>query len=374
MMTASIIISSYNYAPYLRQAIDSALAQTHPATEVIVVDDGSSDESPQIIRSYGDRVRAILKSNGGQASSWNVGYEASRGDVILFLDSDDVLEANAVRCAVAAMTQSASKVHWPLRKIDESGQRLDQLVPSAKLSGGDLRDIVLRCGPRSEGYIWPPTSGNLWSRRFLRRVMPISESSYRTCPDLYLCAIAPLYGSVRAINEPLSLWRVHRQNHTGKDAFRARVHRYVKLWEDCCDDLEQHAHRLNLMPNPARWRRDSWWHRLERASGDLDRILPREEPFVLVDDETWGCAELGARAVMPLLAQRGAPENDDHALAELRSRRDQGARHLVITWPSFWWLDHYAQLARYLRERCRCVADHDDFVAFELAVESGTHA
>jgi hypothetical protein len=153
------------------------------------------------------------------------------------------------------------------------------------------------------------------------------------------------------------------------------VHRYVKLWEDCCADVEQHAHRLGLVPHPTRWRSASWWHRLERASGELARILPREKPFVLIDDETWGCAELGgARIALPLLASRGAPESDVHALAELRARCDEGTRHVVVTWPSFWWLDYYPQLARHLNESCRRLADHDDFVVFELlAAEGGSH-
>src|SRR2546423_2847131 len=87
----SIIISSYNYARFLREAIDSALTQTYPYVEVIVVDDGSTDDSPRMIREYGERVRAIIKPNGGQASAWNAGFAASGGDAIIFLDSDDLL-------------------------------------------------------------------------------------------------------------------------------------------------------------------------------------------------------------------------------------------------------------------------------------------
>src|SRR2546423_15707744 len=85
----TIIISSYNYGRYLRKAIDSALKQTHAHTEVIVVDDGSTDDSRVVIASYGDQIVPVLKENGGQASALNVGFSASQGDVIIFLDSDD---------------------------------------------------------------------------------------------------------------------------------------------------------------------------------------------------------------------------------------------------------------------------------------------
>jgi len=373
--TASVIISSYNYAAYLRQAIDSALAQTraHPATEVIVVDDGSTDDSPQIIRSYGGRVRAIFNDNGGQASSLNAGFGASRGEVILFLDSDDLLEPDAVRHAVSLIDASVSKAHWPVQKVDASDRRLGQLVPNQPLPAGDLREAVLRHGPRSDAYVWPPTSGNAWSRDYLVRVMPMPVVSYRTCPDLYLCGLAPLYGNVVAISQPLSAWRVHGQNHTGKDPFRLRVERYVKLWEACCEDLERHARGLGLSPEAGRWRRESWWHRLRRASQALAELLPAGQTLALVDDETWACDDLDGRRVMRLTPGGAPPADDAEALRHLNVCRAEGAVHLVFAWPAFWWIDHYRQLAHHLRARGRCVAQTEDFVVFALPPEGVGH-
>lgn len=74
---ASIIIDNYNYGRFLADAINSALAQTYQHTEVIVVDDGSTDNSREIISQYGDRIRPVLKENGGQGSAFNAGFEAS---------------------------------------------------------------------------------------------------------------------------------------------------------------------------------------------------------------------------------------------------------------------------------------------------------
>src|SRR4029078_7561808 len=81
----SIIINNYNYAPYLAAAIDSALAQDYGKSELIVVDDGSTDCSQGIIASYGSQLTAIYKQNGGQASALNVGFAASCGEIIIFL-------------------------------------------------------------------------------------------------------------------------------------------------------------------------------------------------------------------------------------------------------------------------------------------------
>src|SRR6478735_6102551 len=93
---ASVIINNYNYADYLHQAINSALQQDYSNTEVLVVDDGSTDQSRDVIFGYGSRVTPIFKSNGGQASALNAGAAASRGDIVLFLDADDVLLPSAV--------------------------------------------------------------------------------------------------------------------------------------------------------------------------------------------------------------------------------------------------------------------------------------
>jgi glycosyltransferase involved in cell wall biosynthesis len=369
--TASVIISSYNYAPYLRAAIDSALAQTYAGMEVIVVDDGSTDDSPQIVRSYGQRIRAILKDNAGQASCLNEGFAASRGDVILFMDSDDELEGDAVERAVEAMAPAVSKAHWPLREVDPAGRAGSNVVPRAPLSAGDLRGAVLEHGPSGAHYTWPPTSGNAWARWYLDRVMPMPAARYRTCPDLYLCALAPLYGVIVAVDRPLGRWRVHGQNNTWKGRFLDRLDDYVELWEQACSDLESHTRRLALHPNPARWRAESWWHRLRDAARRLDGLLPRGVPFVLIDDDQWGCAEIGGRAAMPLVREGGAPADDAHAIAQLAARRAEGVRHVIFAWPAFWWLEHYRHFADHLLSTSVCIADDNSIVVRELRDAGG---
>src|SRR5215469_16521569 len=94
---ASIVVTNYNYGRFVARCIDSALAQSYPDTEVVVVDDASRDHSREIIRSYGKRVVPILlERNGGQGAAFNAGFRACRGDVVLFLDADDWLYPHAV--------------------------------------------------------------------------------------------------------------------------------------------------------------------------------------------------------------------------------------------------------------------------------------
>ncbi len=86
----SVVIPSYNAARWLGESLDSILAQTVPAGEVVVVDDGSTDDTPALLRRYGDRVRVVLGAHGGLAAARNLGLAAARGDWIAFHDADDV--------------------------------------------------------------------------------------------------------------------------------------------------------------------------------------------------------------------------------------------------------------------------------------------
>lgn len=101
----SIIINNYNYESFLQIAINSALKQTYPNIEVVVVDDGSTDHSWEIIESYGDRIIPVAKENGGQASSLNAGVQASSGDILCFLDADDIFYPQKVEAIVNLLSQ-----------------------------------------------------------------------------------------------------------------------------------------------------------------------------------------------------------------------------------------------------------------------------
>jgi hypothetical protein len=220
LVLVSILISSYNYAPYLSASIDSALSQTHREVEVIVVDDGSTDESPAIIGSYGERVESVLKENGGQVSALNAAFERSRGELICFLDADDVFEADKVERVVAAARDmpDAYLIHHQLQPIDKDGEPIDSSFPR-RVDDGDLRDRVIRGG----GWFFHAVSSALSFRRsFAERLFPIpAECVVRIGPetrrfmtegDTYLTGPAALLAPVAGIQAPLARYREHGAN------------------------------------------------------------------------------------------------------------------------------------------------------------------
>ena len=132
-MLVSIVINNYNYGRYIGAAIDSALAQTWNPLEVIVVDDGSTDDSWAVIESYGERVHAIRQANGGQGAAYNTGLAASRGEWVLFLDSDDMLDVGAIARMLSFADDKVAKVQGYLRRIDADGKPLGGAVPYLSL-------------------------------------------------------------------------------------------------------------------------------------------------------------------------------------------------------------------------------------------------
>ena len=209
--TVSVIINNYNYDCFLSEAINSALNQTYSNTEIIVVDDGSTDNSRDIIAGYGDQIIPILKENGGQSSALNLGFAVSKGEIICFLDSDDAWHPQKVECVAGAFDRypNASVIYHKVQNVDKTGKPLNRPWPH-KVVRGNIAQKVVNCGG---WWPWPPTTGLSFSRKFLLQVMNIPEKEYRICADTYLADLAPFFGNVVGIDQTLSLMRLHGSNN-----------------------------------------------------------------------------------------------------------------------------------------------------------------
>jgi glycosyltransferase involved in cell wall biosynthesis len=146
----SVIIPTHNYARFIRRAVDSVLAQTYPSVECVVVDDGSTDDTPQVLAGYGDRIRVIRTQQQGPATARNAGIRSATGEFIAFLDADDrwldhklarqveVLETDpslgAVGCAVIFVNAAG----------DETGRHTFPTPPVPTNLERQLRDLACR--------------------------------------------------------------------------------------------------------------------------------------------------------------------------------------------------------------------------------------
>jgi len=206
----SIIVTNYNYGRYLHAAIDSALAQTYPQVEVIVVDDGSTDDSREIIESYGKRIIPIIKVNGGHGSALNAGYASSRGGIVMFLDADDELLSEAAEWVVKAWRPGIAKVQFQLEMVDDRGNPIGLRVPTFNgfIPNGDIRDRIVRFGE----YPSSPSSGNAYARAALERLMPLDEATWFVAAEKPLVFLTPFFGDAVSICAPLGRYRIHENN------------------------------------------------------------------------------------------------------------------------------------------------------------------
>lgn len=366
---ASIIITNYNYGHFLAEAIDSALNQTYQPIEVIVVDDGSTDNSQQIVANYGDKIIPVLKENGGQGSAFNAGFAKSRGEVICFLDADDILLPRAIALAVSLLCANTSQVHWHLCAVDARGQPLGKLIPDQPLPQGNLRDVHLQGS--IEDIVFSPTSGNAWSRSYLEKIFPLPDIHYCLNADSYLAFLSPFFGSIKRIREYQSLYRIHGQNGTSKRSYSWQLNQY-----HChVTALRESLHKQGIQVEDAFERQQGSEYKhlqsMVALEKELTGLIPPGRRYILVDMNEWGAGQiLDNCQSIPFLEKDGvywgAPSDDAIAIEELERLRCEGTSFIVFGYPAFWWFDYYAQFNRYLRTKFRCVLDNDRLVVFDL--------
>ncbi len=207
-MLVTVVVLNYNYARFLDQAIDSALGQTHPACEVVVIDNGSTDNSLEVAKRYGDRIRIVQQPvNIGQGQGYNLGFEAARGEWLIWLDADDLLDPDAVAQCLALANPETAKVQFPLRLVDSNARELGGVVPFVRHQG-DVQAIIRRFGH----YAGPPGSGNLYRRSAVAPYFPVPPLDWPICTDTVPFITAPFHGIVIDTGRPLGSYRLHGKN------------------------------------------------------------------------------------------------------------------------------------------------------------------
>ncbi len=206
-MKVSVIVPTHNRAELLRQTLDNLLAQSLPPRQVIVVDDGSTDATPEVLNSYGAAVTALRQENRGAAAARNRGLREATGEFIQFMDSDDLCSLNKLEAQARALTASSAdiclspwaKVRIAHGQIQFEDHVLQQMLPAARLSPA----AWLVRG-------WSTVLQSLlWRRSFLERIGSLREDLV-TNDDIELFWRALSAGATLTFApEALTLYRVH---------------------------------------------------------------------------------------------------------------------------------------------------------------------
>ena len=269
--TATVVIPSFNYARFLRTAVDSALRQRPRPLEVIVVDDGSSDGSTDILAGYGDAIRVLAKENGGHASALNAGCRLALGDAVFLLDSDDDMRPGAIATVLSAWREDSVFVHWRPSQMDADGRDIPGTVPApwVRLEEGDVRERILKTG----GFETTVTSGLALRRDALLRVLPIPEL-FRQGADGYLVRAMAFLGPVQAIDQPLTRYRRHGENDSDLGASHERVaaglRRRIEFKTNELGVVPRLAHEHDMEVDPHYSDRDQEYLFVRLASRKLD--------------------------------------------------------------------------------------------------------
>jgi len=227
----SVLIDTYNHERYIENALLSAIEQDFPVKdyEILVVDDGSTDATPEIIRRFAPRVRLLRKMNGGQASAFNAGFPELRGEIIALLDGDDWFAPGKLTAVMKALEEhpEAGAVGHGYYEFHESANKAHIRAPrESKLLNLETPENAREA---LDGWPFLLMGAHTLRRSVLQKVIPIPE-------ELIFCADTPIIMASMAsgaylLTEPFSYYRHHAQNLcavTANDSNKLRV-RYDML-------------------------------------------------------------------------------------------------------------------------------------------------
>ena len=206
--TIAVVVTAYNYGHFLEPCLASVLGQTRAPDEIVVVDDGSTDRTPEIMAACSESLRYIRTENGGQAAAFNRGAAETRSDLVLFLDADDTLASHAIETVMRHARSDMAHLMFELELIDGAGASQGLHPGLARGLVADNRPAILQRG----SFALAPTSGNVFTRAFLAAAMPMPEPRWRISADCYLIRAAALYGRSVWLREVLGGYRMHFHN------------------------------------------------------------------------------------------------------------------------------------------------------------------
>ena len=208
----TVLIDTYNHERFIGEAIDSVLAQNFPASEmeILVVDDGSTDGTSEVVRKFQPRVRLLRKANGGQASAFNAGIPEAHGEVVAFLDGDDwwatgklaaVAEIFARDSAVGLVGHGTTEIYLDGRRRTEVPREVSRFRLSSTEAAKMFRT--------RRGFLG--SSRMSCRRSVLHEIGPVPKA-LKFEADEYLFTLAGLFADIMILNQSLLFYRLHQDN------------------------------------------------------------------------------------------------------------------------------------------------------------------
>lgn len=208
----TVLVDTYNHERFIEQALFSVIEQNFPADEmeILVVDDGSTDRTPELVRRFEPRVRLIRKENGGQASAFNTGIPKARGEIVAFLDGDDWWTTDKLKRVTEALAadETLGIVGHGIIVVGQDGnEQTETLRDGFRFHANTIEGArLLRCRGSFLG-----TSRMTIRTRVLNLIGPVPES-IRVQADEYLSTLAAVLAGCQILAEPLTYYRLHELN------------------------------------------------------------------------------------------------------------------------------------------------------------------
>jgi glycosyltransferase involved in cell wall biosynthesis len=246
----TVLIDTYNYGQYIEEAIASVLAQDFPAEqrEILVVDDGSTDDTEERVRKFGEKIRYFRKPNGGQASAFNYGFERARGEVIALLDADDLwLPGKLGRVYEEFERHPTAGMVYHRMYLWKGAEETSEDTYFIPISGNipDSRRALLQ-------YPMAGTSCLSFRRNALKQLLPVPEA-LRSQADAYLTALIIFVAPVAAAPEFLGKYRLHganlfqvSANGSSRSQVEHRMAMRAELLSGIQDWLRKHEHEVGM--------------------------------------------------------------------------------------------------------------------------------
>jgi glycosyltransferase involved in cell wall biosynthesis len=366
-MTVSVIMPAFNYARYISESLESLRAQTFADWECIVVDDGSTDDTANVVQKIvanDARIRYIHQANRGQPAARNNAFRNSRGKYFQFLDADDLLESQKFERQVAYLEShpDVDLVYGEARyfRTENPGERRFALTddrPWMPNISGRGKEITLALVRANIMAIECP----LFRRRVIDDVGLMDESLVRADDFFLRCAISGKHFQYEPMPGTMSLVRSHPVSLTkrNRNLIESSLVIHRKAATIVRDDEVKAANDSIV----------AWLEQVLHVTQMIDTHIPREERFVLIDEDQLRGEMLGYPAI-PFTQLNGEywgpPESDDAALRELEDRCGEGVRFVVIAAKAFWWLEHYPKFAAHIGERADRLFSDDALMIYRF--------